>query len=106
MGPWRLRIKDDHHKIYHVDWSPDGRFLAFSRGPEGSGDPNKPGTYQAACEMIGVYAPGWDIYAVSSERAGTLDLNTASDTDVARLTTNGCSNKEPAWFWAHPPATR
>ena len=21
-------------KIYHVDWSPDGKYLAFSRGPE------------------------------------------------------------------------
>jgi Tol biopolymer transport system component len=105
VGDWRLRIKDDKNKIYHVDWSPDGRFLSFSRGPEGEGDPNKPGTYQAACEMIGVYSPGWNIYVVSAERSGTLDLNKAGENEVAQLTTNGCSNKEPAWFRAHPPAS-
>ena len=106
VGKWRLRIKDDRNKIYHVDWSPDSQFLAFSRGPEGEGNLNKAGTYQAANEMIGVYAEGWDIYVVSAgpERVGTLDLNKAGDQEVARITTNGCSNKEPAWFWPHRAA--
>jgi len=34
-----------------------------------------------------------------------LDLTTASPADFCQLTTNGCSNKEPAWFLpraAHP----
>lgn len=106
VGPWRLHIKDAHNKIYHVDWSPDGRFLAFSRGPEGEGDPTKPGTYQAACEMIGVYAPGWNICVVSAEQSGTLDLTKTDETKVAQITTNGCSNKEPAWFLAGPSATK
>jgi Tol biopolymer transport system component len=103
VGPWRLRLKAGPDKIYHVDWSPDGRFLAFSRGPEGRGDPAKVGTYQAACEMIGIYAPGWNIYVVSADHIGTLDLNKAGDTEVAQVTTNGCSNKEPAWFRAQSP---
>jgi Tol biopolymer transport system component len=106
VGSWRLHIKDDKNKIYHVDWSPDGKFLAFSRGPEGSGDANMPGTYALANEMIGVYARGWNIYAVSAQRSGTIDLNKASDDEVAALTSNGASNKEPAWFWPNRPTKK
>jgi Tol biopolymer transport system component len=95
---WRLRIKDQTNEIYHVDWSPDSRFLSFSRGPKSKGSPSKPGTFQAACEIVGVYAPGWDLCAVSAERDGILDLNSPTNTDFFMLTTNGASNKEPAWF--------
>jgi len=99
VGPWRLRLKcAKPSKIYHVDWSPDSRFLSFSRGPDGQGDPNKRGTFQAACEIVGVYAPGWDLYAVPADREGVLDLDKATDADFAKLTTNGCSNKESVWF--------
>jgi hypothetical protein len=92
VGAWNLHIKDATNHIYHVDWSPDSRFLSFSRGMEGQGDPNKPGTFQAACEMVGVHA------AVSAERHGVLDLNDPAETGYSMLTTNGCSNKESAWF--------
>ena len=98
VGGRRVRIKDEKNKIYHVDWSPDSRFLCLSRGPDGKGDPAKPGTFQSACEIVGVHAPGWNLLAVSAEREGTLDLNQATDADLATLTTNGCSNKESAWF--------
>ena len=99
VGPWRLRIKCAKPiKIYHVDWSPDSRLLSFSRGPDGEGDPNKPGTFQAACEMVGVYAAGWNLCAVPADRDGVLDLDSATEADFVTLTTNGYSNKEPAWF--------
>jgi len=98
IGPWRVRIKDAANKIYHVRWSPDSRFLSFSRGPDGEGDPNQPGTFQAACEIMGVYAPGWNIGAVSAEAAGTIDLAAANEAEFTMLTTNGLSNKESAWF--------
>jgi Tol biopolymer transport system component len=98
VGEWRLHIKDQTNKIYHVDWSPDSRFLSFSRGPDGEGDLTKPGTFQAACEIVGVHAAGWDLCAVSADRDGVLDLNNPAETDFFLLTTNGCSNKEPAWF--------
>ncbi len=98
VGPWQLRIKDETNKIYHVDWSPDGRFLSFSRGPDGEGDPTKPGTFQAACEIVGVYAPGWNLCVVPAGRTGVLDLNDPAETDYLMVTTNGCCNKEPAWF--------
>jgi Tol biopolymer transport system component len=101
VGARRVRILDQTNKIYHVDWSPDSRFLCISRGPNGKGDPSKPGTFQSACEMVGVYAQGWNLLAVSAEREGVLDLNHATDADFAMLTTNGLSNKESAWFLPH-----
>jgi hypothetical protein len=97
IGPWRIRIKDKTNEIYHVDWSPDSRFLSFSRGPASKGDPSKPGTFLAACEIVGVYAPGWNLCAVPAEKDGTFDLNNPA-TESSMLTTNGFSNKESAWF--------
>jgi len=102
VGEWRLRIKDETNKIYHVDWSPDSRFLSFSRGPEGEGDLSKAGTFQAACEIVGVHAAGWNICAVSAEGQGQLDLNDPAFSEFSVLTTNGWSNKEPAWFRPRP----
>jgi Tol biopolymer transport system component len=101
VGTWRLRIKDKTNETYHVDWSPDDRYLTLSRGPASKGDPNKPGTFQAACEIVGVYAPGWNLCAVSAERDGVVNLSQATDADFVMLTTNGFSNKESAWF--RPP---
>ena len=98
VGPWRLRIKDKTNETYHVDWSPDSRTVSLSRGPASKGDPTKTGTFQSACEIVGVYAAGWDLCAVSAEREGVVDLNHAADTDFTMLTTNGFSNKESAWF--------
>jgi len=103
VSPLRVRIHDQTNKIYHVDWSPDSRFLSISRGPDGSGDSSKPGTFRAACEIVGVHAAGWNLCAVSAERPGILDLNKASEADFARLTTNGLSNKESSWFWPNHP---
>ena len=101
VGTWRLRIQDHTNETYHVDWSPDSRFLSLSRGPASKGDPGKPGTFQAACEIVGVYAPGWNLCAVPADRNGVVDLNHAPDADLLILTTNGFSNKESAWF--RPP---
>ena len=105
VGPWEVKIQDKSKKtkIYHIAWSPDGRYVSFSRGPDGEGDLTKAGTFHAACEIIGVYAKGWDIFAASAEHPGELDLNKATDKEVVQLTTNGNSNKEPAWVPATPP---
>jgi len=101
VGAWRLRIQDHTNETYHVDWSPDNRYLTLSRGPASKGDPSKPGTFQAACEIVGVYAPGWNLCAVSAERDGVVELSPAGAADFVMLTTNGFSNKESAWF--RPP---
>ncbi|HUS37027.1 MAG TPA: hypothetical protein VM680_16905 [Verrucomicrobiae bacterium] len=98
VGPPIVQIKDAKQKIYHVDWSPDSQFLSISRGPESDGDLSKPGTFKAACEIVGIFAKDWNILAVSAKHHGVLDLNSATDSDYAMLTTNGLSNKESAWF--------
>ncbi len=101
VGKWRMTLNDKQNQIYHIDWSPDSRFLSFSRGPEGKGDPTKPGTFGADyAPIMGVYAPGWNIGVVAADHQGRLDLNAASEADLWMLTTNGLSNKEPAWLRA------
>ena len=104
VGPWRLRIQDKTNETYHVDWSPDSRFVSLSRGPATKGDPTKPGTFQSACEIVGVYAADWNLCVISAEREGVVDLNQAGDRDMFMLTANGFSNKESAWFLPPGPA--
>ena len=59
-------------EVYHSDWSPDGKYIAFSFGP-------------AAEEIVGERAEGWNICV------GDL---TGKWTPV---TTDGKDNKEPDW---------
>lgn len=96
IGPRRLQIFDEKNKIYHVDWSPDGKFLSLSRGPDGEGDITQPHTHTAACEIVGVYAKGWNLYAVPSD-PGAIHLD-KPDAAALELTTDGNSNKESDWF--------
>lgn len=67
-------------EVYHIDWSPDGRYVAFSRGP-------KKKRLGPAPEMVGVRAEGWDL-CVADARA---------ENRWVALTTDGRSNKEPDW---------
>ncbi|HPA17810.1 MAG TPA: hypothetical protein PLU30_08675 [Verrucomicrobiae bacterium] len=60
-------------KVYHVDWAPDGRHVAFSFGPE------------AGKEMPGQRAPTWNICVA--------DLGG----NWVPVTTDGLDNKEPDW---------
>jgi len=64
----------DSYKVYHVDWSPDGKYLAFSYGPS-SGD-----------QAVGRRAPGWNICV--------CDLETG---EWIQITSDGNHNKEPDW---------
>ena len=98
LGKKVFQVFDKQNKIYHVDWSPDGRFLSFSRGPNGKGDITKPGTYEAACEIVGVHAKGWDIFAVQVARGGSITIGHKSVYEWMPLTQNGLSNKESDWF--------
>lgn len=68
-------------EAYHVDWSPDGKYLTFSRGPQ---QKKKLG---AAPEMIGAQAEGWNICVAD---AGATNRWLA-------ITSDGRSNKEPDW---------
>jgi len=70
-------------KVQHVDWSPDGRYVAFSRGPyrEGLGLAGSPA-------LVGARAPHWDI---------CVGDPAATNRWVA-ITSDGNSNKEPDWL--------
>ena len=93
-------------KIYHVDWAPDSVHLSFSRGLPSKGDLSKPGTHEAACEMVGIYAKGWDIFVVAlppdEGTTKTINLSTSGPEDFARITENGLSNKESTWLNSPP----
>ena len=67
-------------KIYHVDWSPDGRHVAFSRGPTGK-------RLGHAAEIVGIRAEGWNICV--ADAGGTNRW--------APVTSDGLCNKEPDW---------
>ncbi len=60
-------------KVYHVDLSPDGKYIAFSYGPFRGG------------QQVGGMAPGWDICV--GDMSGKW----------VKVTTDGNHNKEPDW---------
>ncbi len=64
-------------KVYHVDWSPDGRYLAFSYGSSRGG------------QAVGQKASGWNI--------SILEIATGK---WVQITTDGSHNKEPDWVAA------
>ena len=60
------------YEVYHSDFSPDGKYIAFSYGPKAS-------------EQVGGKAPGWNICI--SDLTGKW----------VQITTDGKHNKEPDW---------
>lgn len=98
VGKTLFAVKDASNKIYHIDFSPDGNFISFSRGPNGKGDITKPGTHEAACEMVGVFARDWDLVVTSAAPRATLDLNGDRDEEFQTITSGGASNKESDWW--------
>ncbi|MHC4176353.1 MAG: TolB family protein, partial [Planctomycetota bacterium] len=67
-------------KIYHIDWSPDGKYVTYSRGPERK-------RLGLIPEIVGVRAEGWDIWV-----ADPSETNRSM-----QITTDGNCNKEPDW---------
>ena len=60
------------YEVYHTDFSPRGRYLAFSHGPK-------------AVEMVGGKAPGWNICVADLTGKWVV------------ITDDGSHNKEPDW---------
>ena len=67
-------------KVYHVDWSPDGKYITFSRGPIGK-------SYGHVAEIVGIPAKGWNICVADATKLNRW----------MPITTDGLSNKEPDW---------
>jgi Tol biopolymer transport system component len=75
----------DPMETYHVDWSPDGKYVAFSYGPKHHGK-NLKGLLP---EFPGVEAPGWNVTIADVSKKNTF----------ASITTDGKSCKEPDWMF-------
>jgi Tol biopolymer transport system component len=69
---------DKQHEVYHTDFSPDGRYIAFSYGPK-------------AHEQVGEKAPGWNVCITDLEG------------HWVQVTSDGKHNKEPDWVPVRPP---
>ena len=72
---------DPPHETYHVDWSPNGRYIAFSQGTHAS-------RMGRAAFVIGSRAKGWNIRVVDPSEPEV----------VVQITKDGLSYKEPDWF--------
>jgi len=68
-------------KIYHSDWSPDGKYLVYSIGPT----KKRLGLVR---EIVGIRAEGWNIAVADADRKNRTVV----------ITGDGKSNKEPDWF--------
>jgi len=68
--------------IYHIDWSPDSRYVAFSRGP------TRKAALGTAPEVVGIKAEGWNICVADATKTNRW----------VAITSDGKSNKEPDWF--------
>jgi Tol biopolymer transport system component len=68
-------------EIYHSDWSPDDRLIAFSKGVRGP-------LMERARYSVRQEAPGWNIYVCDPDNPGPY----------VPITRDGQSNKEPEWI--------
>lgn len=98
MGPKRLQYVDEQNRLIHVAWSPDSKFLAFSRGPASRGDDARPGTHVGACGIVGVYAADWNICVAPASKSGLHRLDQEGASVYFSVTTNGFSFKQPSWI--------
>jgi Tol biopolymer transport system component len=75
----------DPVETYHVTWSPDGKYLVFTRGPKREGkhlDNLLP-------EFPGVEAPGWNVCVADADQKNHW----------VAVTTDGKSCKQPSWVF-------
>jgi Tol biopolymer transport system component len=73
----------DPVETYHVIWSPDGKYIIFTRGPKATG--KRLGNLLP--EFPGVEAPGWNICVAEADQKNHW----------VAITTDGKSCKQPSW---------
>ena len=91
------KAANPHHAVeslepmetYHPDWSPDARYIAFSRGPKNE-DKN---LEDLLPEFPGVEAQGWN----------TCIADARATNRWVQITFDGKSNKEPDWQFVKAP---
>jgi TolB protein len=77
-------------ETYHVTWSPDGKYLTYTRGPKAT----KKDLRGLLPELPGVEAPGWNVCVADASGMNRW----------VALTTDGKSCKQPSWV-ATPKGT-
>ncbi len=82
---WDVVVDELH--VYHVDWSPDGNYISYSRGPGGEIPESGPGTNRGIAELVGVKGI-WDICVTPVD----------SDREYVDLTARKQTCKESEWF--------
>ena len=78
---WKRGVRRE--QTYHADWSPDDKYLVFSRGPK----VRTRRMWGAMPQNPGEDAPGWDLAIADAETGKWIEI-----------TTDGKSNKEPDWL--------
>jgi Tol biopolymer transport system component len=81
----RVLVSREPVMTYHMDWSPEGRYVAFTRGPKSA----RKMLVGATRETPGVQAPGWDLCVADPARENRW----------VQITSDGLSNKEPDWVF-------
>jgi Tol biopolymer transport system component len=82
----------DPIETYQVVWSPDGKYLAFTRGPKAT----KKNLEGLLPEFPGVEAPGWNICLADATKKNRW----------IALTFDGKSNKQPSWVFVRQGAAK
>ena len=85
IGRRLFEIVHPTDKIYHVDWAPDSRHLSFSRGVPSQGDISKPGTHEAACEIVSGRLVTSAAWSTSFHRLRACRVRSLSPTTLCRL---------------------
>jgi TolB protein len=82
----------DPVETYHVTWSPDGKYITYTRGPKFSGK----SLGNVLPEFPGIKAPGWDVCVADANQRNRW----------VPLTHDGQSNKQPSWVVVKEEASR
>lgn len=85
-------VSKDPIETYHADWSPDARYIVFSRGAK----LDEKNLHGMLPEFPGVEAPGWDICIADAHATNRW----------VQITFDGKSNKEPDWQYVKSAGTK